>query len=86
MPKPKASPPTKRKFEIMIITGRRITGSFQIEASSFSEADKLSEPERRKRGVVRYRIADASDKNRPHHGGNHQRTWDHRGHYGERIA
>lgn len=82
----KTSIPKLRPFEIMIITGRRITGSFTVKASSLSEADKKSEARRRKLGAVRYRIADASSKTRPRHGGVHQRYWDHRARHGQRIA
>lgn len=78
--------PKLRTYEIMIITGRRITGSFTVKASSLSEADKKSEDRRRKLGAVRYRIADASSGTRPRHGGVHQRYWDHRARHGQRIA
>lgn len=78
--------PKLRTFEIMIITGRRVTDSFTVKAASFSEADKASEQKRKKLGVVRYRIADASSKIRPRHGGLHDRYWDHRARHGQRIV
>lgn len=59
------------KFEIQILSGRRITGSFTLTAKDWSEADRKSERKRRALGVVRYRVRRLTPSGL-RHGGYHQ--------------
>lgn len=58
------------KFEIQILSGRRIIGSFKLTANDGSAADKKSERKRRALGAVRYRVRKVTSGLR--HGGYHQ--------------
>ena len=58
------------KFEIQILSGRRIITSFPVTAKDGSAADKNSERRRRKLGAVRYRVRKVTNDLR--HGGYHQ--------------
>jgi hypothetical protein len=66
----------KRTFEIQHLSGRRIVGSWQVTASTHIEADRLSEPERRRLGVRKYRIAEVRPGFRQRHGGWHAKNFD----------
>lgn len=68
------------KYEIQILSGRRITHSWTVTARDGSEADKKSERKRRLLGAVRYRVRKVTPGGL-RHGGYHQTAHVFKNHY-----
>jgi hypothetical protein len=58
-------------YEIQHLRGQRIVSSWVVEADSHNDAIRKSEAERKRRHVLRYRIAAVRSESRQKHGGFH---------------
>jgi hypothetical protein len=68
------------KFEIQILSGRRIVTSFNVTAKDGAAAGRKSEKKRKKIGAVRYRVRKVNPGSL-RHGGFHQTSHVFNNHY-----